>query len=98
MTIEKFISLSDAFAEVQRKERTERYRAALLSIAALSEGPVVHGGFDEPGSARVARDALATEWIGPCVHGRDPWERCDKCARAGQSVAWAMAEIARAGA
>ncbi len=77
------------------ERQLERFRAALLSIACLAEGDTVDGGYDEPGSAQVAREALSAEWIGPCVHGRDPWDRCDTCVDAGQEVAWAQAEIAR---
>lgn len=91
-----------AFGEFVEKNRiacledeVKHYRAALMRIAALTEGPVVHGGFDEPGAATMAREALAAEWIGPCVHERDPWDRCSKCCRAGLVVAWVMAEIAK---
>lgn len=77
------------------EEANARYEAALVRIASLSGGPVVHGGFDEPGAAQVAREALAAEWLGPCVHGRDPWTRCDRCDAAGPAVAWAMAAIER---
>jgi hypothetical protein len=75
-----------------------RYASALVSIACLGDGPVVHGGFDEPGSARLAREALAAEWIGPCVHGRDPWTRCEEGCE-DEVEAWAAATIkARGGA
>lgn len=36
-----------------------RLTAALNEIASWSEGPEVNGSFDEPGSARIAREALA---------------------------------------
>lgn len=29
----------------------------------------------------------ATEWIGPCEHGRDPWTRCETCEAAGEGPA-----------
>lgn len=43
------------------RAEVERLRAALNEIASWREGPVVNGGFDEPGSARTARVALAKE-------------------------------------
>lgn len=73
------------------EESNARLTAALVRIASLDDGPVVHGGFDEPSSAQASREALAAEWLGPCVHGRDPWQRCDRCSSAGAAVAWAMA-------
>lgn len=36
-----------------------RMQAALDRIASWGEGPVVHGGFDEPGAAQIARDTIA---------------------------------------
>ena len=45
-------------AAVARSE-WERLEAALTRIASWSEGPVVTGRFDEPGSAEIARAALA---------------------------------------
>jgi hypothetical protein len=41
--------------------KVARLRAALDEIASWSEGPVVNGGFDEPGSAQTARAVLAEE-------------------------------------
>ena len=79
------------------EEDNARMKAALMKLACLDEGPVVHGGFDAPGDATLARETLAHDWIGPCVHGRDPWERCGTCTRAGALVAWAMAAIKSGG-
>lgn len=102
MTLKRIIASSEleAFRQVADSNRLARlqeenadFRAALLSIAALNDGPVVHGGFDDPDTAAQAREVLSKHWIGPCVHGRDPWDRCDKCSSAGQVVAWAMAQI-----
>ena len=75
----------------------ERFRVALMDIACLSEGDDVDGSFDEPGSAQAAREALSAEWIGPCVHGSDPWDRCDTCVDLGETTAWAAAMNARGG-
>lgn len=38
----------------------ERYERALNAIAVWSDGPTVNGGFDEPGSAGIARKALSS--------------------------------------
>ena len=95
MTAEEFAEWTKANHIAWLEEAVSRYEAALVRIASLSDGPVVHDGFDEPNSARAAREALAAEWLGPCVHGRDPWTRCERCVAAGPAVAWAMAAIGR---
>lgn len=41
------------------RDQVEEARAGLTEIACFHEGPEVHGGFDEPGSAQTARDTLA---------------------------------------
>lgn len=41
------------------RDENERMREALNRIAAWDDGPEVTGHFDEPGSAHVARKALA---------------------------------------
>lgn len=91
------------WADANRIETMERqlarYASALMRIASLSEGIVVNGSFDEPHSANTAREALAAEWIGPCVHGRDPWDRCDEPECMDEVEAWAAAtNKARGGA
>lgn len=86
-------------AGVQKETAARRirvYAEALERIACLSEGERVHGGFDEPASARIAREALASQWYGPCAHGRDPFDRCDDCGEVADAVAWALAKIAEA--
>lgn len=87
-----------AWADANRVEGVERRNRtmleALMRIASLGEGPSVDGSFDEPHAAQVARDALAADWIGPCAHGRDPWDRCDDCENYDQTEAWARARIA----
>lgn len=81
-------------SESSRAAARELY-AALLSIASLSDGDEVSGSFDEPGAAQVAREVLSKQWIGPCVHGRDPWDRCDEaCELVPDEVAWAWAQRA----
>jgi len=95
MTLTEFAEWTKATRIAWLEEANARYGAALVRIASLSDGPVVHGGFDEPSAAQAAREALAAEWPGPCVHGRDPWQRCDRCDAAGPAVAWAMAAIKR---
>jgi hypothetical protein len=81
--------------EQNRNANTARQRdemhVELMRIAALDEGDVVDGSFEEPASARIARAVLAKEWIGPCLHGRDPWDRCDDCGEMHTDVAWAKA-------
>jgi hypothetical protein len=42
----------------------EAERAALNEIASWKEGPIVNSSFDEPGSAQIARRALAREVTG----------------------------------
>jgi len=74
------------------ERQLERYRAALMRIACLKEGAKVTSSFDSPATAQIAREALAAEWIGPCIHGRDPWDRCDTCCDDGEVVAWARAK------
>lgn len=93
MTGDEFVQWREHNVRRALVEQNARFREALMSIASLSDGPVVCGGFDEPGSAEVARKALAAGWIGPCVHGRDPWDRCDVCGELDEEVAWAMAAI-----
>jgi hypothetical protein len=39
-------------------EQLNRYKAALEKIASFGEGPVVTTSFDEPGAAKIAREAL----------------------------------------
>lgn len=49
-------------AEAERdalREKCERYERALNKIAQWHDGPTVNAGFDEPGSAEEAREALA---------------------------------------
>ena len=93
MTAEEFKLWREGNVRKTLMEQNARFREALMAIASLSDGPRVHGGFDEPGSAEVARKALAARWIGPCVHARDPWDRCDECGELDEEVAWAMAAI-----
>lgn len=69
--------------------QSKRFREALTSIACLDEGADVNG------SAQQARDALSAEWVGPCIHGRDPWDRCDTCSDDGETLAWVKAQIAK---
>lgn len=50
----------EAYAQLQAKEReASEYREALDEISVWSDGPQVNGGFDEPGSAEIARKVLA---------------------------------------
>lgn len=46
-------------------------RDGLIKIASFPEGPVVKSSFDEPCSARIARDTLASAGIGANVGGAD---------------------------
>ncbi len=43
----------------ESSQQLEVARKALEAIASFSEGPIVNGSFDEPGSAEIARQALA---------------------------------------
>lgn len=60
-----------------RRQRDEFHRV-LTKLAQWENGDIVNGRFDEPHSAAEARKALAQFFIGPCPHGRDPWDRCDE--------------------
>ena len=40
-------------------------------------------------------EALASGWIGPCAHGRDPFDRCDHCKSLTDVEAWALAQESR---
>jgi len=47
-------------AEIDRlRAENKKMRDALNKIASWSEGAIVDKSFDEPGSAKIARDALA---------------------------------------
>ena len=70
-------------------------REMLLRIACMDKGPKVDDSFDEPDAARAARVLLARDFIGPCMHGRDPWGRCDEPECADEVSAWAHAHVNR---
>ena len=95
MTVEEFAEARARLRIAWLEEANARYEAALVRIASLGDGPVVHFGFEERWAAQAAREALAAEWLGPCAHGRDPWTQCERCVAAGPAVAWAMAAISR---
>lgn len=95
MTAEENCRAKVTYRNKPQAVHLEAYCEALFSIAALSDGDEVTSGFDEPYSARIAREALTKHWIGPCVHGRDPWDRCDEaCELVPDEVAWAWAQRA----
>jgi len=53
------VAQRDAKREAELIADRERLREALNRIASWPEGETVSGSFDEPGSAQIARDALA---------------------------------------
>lgn len=66
---------------------SKRYHEALMAI--------VRVGFDNPASAlmhSLAKEAIAEGWHGPCVHGRDPYDRCDECGELTRAEAWGRAQ------
>lgn len=54
------------------------FHRALTELACWDEGEVVTDRFDQPDAALRARKALAEFFVGPCPHGRDPYDRCDE--------------------
>lgn len=88
-----------AWADANRVEGIENQnrvmREALLRIACMDMGEHVTDTFDEPNSAQVAREALAHGFVGPCMHGRDPWDRCDEVECMDEESAWTHAFISR---
>lgn len=68
------------FSMVQR----ERMKARLLS----AEDTLKAWGFKGWTPLLGALDALATDWMGRCPHGRDPWTRCNTCSDRGAAAMW----------
>jgi hypothetical protein len=93
---EAIVALREVRLAAARRMATD-YHTALDSIAAWREADAVSGAFDEPCAALVARRALASWWVGPCLHGRDPWDRCDECGELAPEVAMSRAVRAERG-